>query len=375
MKLRSLYVQNFRLLEDFEVRKLGRVNLIVGKNNSGKSSVLEVLRIYAGGASSSLLRTIAEGHDEIYQMSDDTVSVLPYESFFTGRNFPTNDEVYIIIGESKDSPQSLRLKHIYYTEELRVETRESGEKTTSLHRQIVFKKNNPNKFSDKQVFQAILVSQGKEPFLIRLHEPKTGESIKFFEPIGEKFPCGYIPTQFISFDELADTWDKITLTEYEEQVKRVLKFIEPSFESLAFIKNNNKRSPIVKVANSKPIPLNSMGDGMVRILQLALKIFYSKNGFLLIDEFENGLHYSLQAKIWGWLFEVAERLNIQIFATTHSLDCVDSFIKTTLEKKNIPGILLNVGHSAKTSDKNKIIATVYEADELSTISRADVEVR
>ncbi len=46
--LKSLCIKNFRLLEDFQVPKLGRVNLIVGKNNSGKSSVLEAIRIYAG---------------------------------------------------------------------------------------------------------------------------------------------------------------------------------------------------------------------------------------------------------------------------------------------------------------------------------------
>jgi len=48
--LNSLEIKNFRILEDFKVSKLGRVNLIVGKNNSGKSSVLEALRIYAGNA-------------------------------------------------------------------------------------------------------------------------------------------------------------------------------------------------------------------------------------------------------------------------------------------------------------------------------------
>ena len=62
--LNSLNIKNFRSLEDFQVTKLGRVNLIVGKNNSGKSSVLEALRIYAGNANQELLEKIAQGHDE-----------------------------------------------------------------------------------------------------------------------------------------------------------------------------------------------------------------------------------------------------------------------------------------------------------------------
>ncbi|MEI6730675.1 MAG: AAA family ATPase, partial [Pseudomonadota bacterium] len=58
MHLSSLHIKNFRMLEDFQVKKLGKVNLIVGKNNSGKSTVLEALRIYAGGANRYLLEAI-----------------------------------------------------------------------------------------------------------------------------------------------------------------------------------------------------------------------------------------------------------------------------------------------------------------------------
>lgn len=58
--LNSLEIKNFRALEDLKVARLGRVNLIVGKNNSGKSSILEALRIYAGGAQRGLLQEIAE---------------------------------------------------------------------------------------------------------------------------------------------------------------------------------------------------------------------------------------------------------------------------------------------------------------------------
>jgi AAA15 family ATPase/GTPase len=68
--LNSLEIKNFRALEDFKVAKLGRVNLIVGKNNSGKSTVLEALRIYAGNAQRELLVDIAKSHDETYQPTE-----------------------------------------------------------------------------------------------------------------------------------------------------------------------------------------------------------------------------------------------------------------------------------------------------------------
>lgn len=388
MKLNSLYIQNFRILEDFEVKKLGRLNLIVGKNNSGKSSVLEALRIYAGGANRSLLTEIASGHDEIYPNEDspsnNKESTIPFESFFTDRNFPTHEEKSIIIGETKQSNQSIWLKHSYYSMEEFTETDDKGQTNSKIRTKII-SKSELNEFTDKEIFHALIgqTTQAKK-FFIPLTGPRAGRRLFTLEA-DELFPCSFIPTQFVSLDKLADEWDKIALTEHEEQVKTALKFIEPNLESLAFIKNekrsinhNFKRSAIVKIANSKPVPLSSMGDSMLRLLQLSLKVFPAKNGFLLIDEFENGLHYSVQEEVWNWLFSLANDLNIQVFATTHSFDCVQSFAKVALRKKNtenISGILFRVGRSAKIQEKNKVIATEFDADELANLTKADIEIR
>ncbi|MDD5272083.1 MAG: AAA family ATPase, partial [Methylovulum sp.] len=87
--LNSLVIKNFRMLEDFSVAKLGRLNLIVGKNNSGKSSVLEALRIYAGEANVNLLKEIAENHNEKFPLAEESNqefnAQFPYEDLFTGR--------------------------------------------------------------------------------------------------------------------------------------------------------------------------------------------------------------------------------------------------------------------------------------------------
>ncbi len=82
--LESLKIKNFRVLENFEVAKLGRINLIVGKNNSGKSSVLEALRIYAGNGQETILKQISASRDETSNLK----TVLTFQDFFTGRVFP-----------------------------------------------------------------------------------------------------------------------------------------------------------------------------------------------------------------------------------------------------------------------------------------------
>ncbi len=401
MKLTSLHIKNFRVLEDFKVKKLGRVNLIVGKNNSGKSTVLEALRIYAGNANRLLLTEIADDHDEKYQMSnkerENDDGALPFESFFTGRCFPDNEAEAILIGSTENSSDSLRLHHAYMgiIEEKFID--EDGTERVRMRRKQIPKLDLHGE-QNGNIFHAIRVSKNNKTFVIYLDDPlrprgllrgSLDETIETFASRGlllgslgetiETFPCSYIPTQFVSLDELADEWDKIIFTEYERSTRTVLKFIDDDFENIAFVKNkdfkgNFKRSAKVKMACiKKPVPLNSMGDGMLRVLQLAIKVFPAKGGFLLIDEFENGLHFSVQEKVWNWLFNLAKQLNIQVFATTHSWDCVESFIKVARKEKDSEGVLFRVGRSVRTSDKDKIIAT--EFDDLAVITQSDVEVR
>jgi AAA15 family ATPase/GTPase len=67
-----------------------------------------------------------------------------------------------------------------------------------------------------------------------------------------------------------------------------------------------------------------MGDGMWRMFVLAVAITQCKDGTLLVDEIDTGLHYSVMAQMWKLIFDAAKEFNVQVFATTHSYDCVYS---------------------------------------------------
>jgi AAA15 family ATPase/GTPase len=366
--LNSLVIKNFRCLEDFEVSKLGRVNLIVGKNNSGKSTVLEALRIYASNANFNLLKEIAESHDEDFPLADSNYLnpnlQFPYKDLFLGREPPEKDIAKIIIGESIDNENTLYLMRDFIV-------KVNNETTESV-------KNYFNKTQDTLRYQTLSVERESQGgYLLKIEK-------EYYEPMDRIFiPHSFIPTKFIAVDELAKEWDKIVYTEHEKIVSDALKIILPSYEHLVFVENENantkttiKRIPKVKLSDQpRPIPLKSLGDGMLRVLQLAIKLVSAQGGFLLIDEFENGLHYSIQEKIWSLLFEMAEKLDIQVFATTHSWDCIESFAKVANDKPNIEGVLFRMGKSARKSNQGQIIATVFDNERLYNLTQADVEVR
>jgi len=301
--LNSLVIKNFRMLEDFTVSKLGRVNLIVGKNNSGKSTVLEALRIY-GGKNGSFI-------EEIIKNRDGVANDLLFDDRGKNKEFSIGGKLYGSF-EEHFSKFSLSIDNMFTT-----------------HGYL-------------------------------------------------SFTSAFIPTAFISMFELKREWEDIELTDDEEIVKQALQIIVPDFQRLGFFLNQQEQKWWVKVklANlPKPVPLKSLGDGMLRVLQIAIKLVSAQGGFLLIDEFENGLHYSTQEKIWALLFEMAEKLDIQVFATTHSWDCIESFTKVAIENETTEGVLFRMGRSAKASNKGQVIATVYDKERLYNITQADIEVR
>ena len=390
LMLTSLKISNFRLLQNFQVSKLGRVNLIVGKNNAGKSTVLEALRIFAGNAHQMLLQEIAASHDEKFRIREEDASDadtgLPFEDFFTGRQFPNDNNTKIEIGEIDtvtDSSRLLQIQHVFLRETEETVTNDTtGETRTRISRRPVA----PSEFEemgDEPVIHALLVTKGDRSSIISL---ESGPRYKFGTR-DNHIPCSTIPTQFISIDELAEEWGKVVFREPAETIIKALQIIEPDLLDITFVDNQEEyrsppmrkfasRSPRVKMSGlSRPIPLNSLGDGMLRVFQLLLKVFPAKGGFLLIDEFENGLHYSVQEKIWMVLFELSKKLNIQIFATTHSWDCIESFSKVARNNNDIDSVLFRAGKSVRQSNRGQIIATVFDKEQLYNITQSDVEVR
>jgi len=73
-------------------------------------------------------------------------------------------------------------------------------------------------------------------------------------------------------------------------------------------------------------PLRTLGDGLTRIFHIALAMGNAKGGVAIIDEFENGLYWEVQRLLWPLIFKMAEALDIQLFVTTHSNDCLRGFI-------------------------------------------------
>jgi len=113
-----------------------------------------------------------------------------------------------------------------------------------------------------------------------------------------------------------------------------------------------------------------MGEGMNRMLGIALSLATARDGLLLVDEIESGLHYSVQPDMWRLVFQMAGRLNVQVFATSHSWDSIDAFQQAAQEDAEEQGVLVRLERKQDT-----IVPVFFSEQDLEIVTRRQIEVR
>ena len=103
---------------------------------------------------------------------------------------------------------------------------------------------------------------------------------------------------------------------------------------------------------------------------MALALANSRDGFLFIDEAENGIHHSIQQGYWRMVLQAAHDNNVQVIATTHSWDCVRAFAQAAAENEDVDGLLIRLER-----DDAGLHAIEYSEDRLQRVVQHDNEVR
>ncbi len=186
---------------------------------------------------------------------------------------------------------------------------------------------------------------------------------------GRELRCTYTRSTGVSKLALGAMWDLALEQAQDDEVIRGLRIIAPEVERLNLV-GDTDRIPIVTVKGLQyPVPLRSLGEGMYRLLGILVSLVSADHGILLIDEIDTGLHYSVQTEMWRLVFEMARKLDIQVFATTHSWDCISAFQRAA-QTSEAEGILVRLQHT-----REETVATEFDEDELEVATRRQIEVR
>lgn len=373
LKIESITLERFRAFRELTIRGLGRVNLITGKNNTGKSSILEGLRLLASTAAPDVIYDILRHREENIEeakekgISADPDSLFQVSGLFHG--FPLlseHPEPIAISTSGKSSPMSMTMRFSWLPEEL-----DPGEK-----QQL---------FPQFELEGRPALIEGRPALIVETKEGTRhvmSESLDRYYPstrrnlsedlFGTRMSCIFVsPYSGESTGVLGPLWDKIALSDREKDVVEGLRIIDPQISAVSMVGSTRRKlTAIVRTDNiARPIPLRSFGDGLNRLFGIILSLVNARGGLLLVDEFENGLHHTVQLDVWRTIFQLAETLDIQVFATSHSWDAVEAFQKAAAEVPE-EGVLIRLARRGED-----IIPTVLSEDELAIATRDQIEVR
>lgn len=385
LHLSSLTIKQFRTFGELEIPRLGQVNLITGKNAVGKTALLESLRLFADSGSPRSLRQILVERDELYrldhQKNSDREPVTEVEVYESVRNLfhdrPDIDSAVrpIQIGPEHQAREQLSITPVLLIEEIG-EDRIRRYRKANQHQLFEGIETGGRETTAIEQIPGIIIQSGNSPELMvplsRLVDRRSPMEVR---PIAPRLPAVYVPTEGPAMSDLTLLWEQITLTELESYVRDALNVVSPEMiEGINIVSGAPYRTSGTVIVRTKttpqPLPLRSLGEGMVRAFVLSLALVNAKDGLLLVDEIDSGLHYSVQYEIWKLIFQVARRLNIQVFATTHSWDAVESFQQAAADNTDAEGMLIRLERSG-----DEIVSTLFDEARLAIVTRAQIEVR
>ncbi len=333
--LTNLTIKNFRCFENFELKNLKRVNIFVGDNNSGKSSVLKAIEVLNPKFFKEKSHYLSQILSLYYQFGPHGNGFIKsHQDIFEGHsiffnNTNTKNKIFIegnFKSENKDSNDNFDIKF----------ENKIVDKIVNFPKKD-FEQKNPEFFlDDAKEFKSIVATYqfSNKQNLLTLGVSSIGtynDDIENFEV----FDVIFKGCEINSTKEICANWNQILkkngIAIEEKFVKLLQNFdrdihaIRPHEDNLDFYKNNpiNHQSPLV-------IPLDSMGEGFKRFLDIIITLELmnqnAKPQIICIDEIDNGLYHDKQDLFWEQIIKLCEEYNIQLFATTHSYDCMKSIV-------------------------------------------------
>lgn len=339
MKLDSFYVETYRGLKEVQLEKFTDINVFVGKNNSGKTSLLEAMVL--SGLFDNAQQMITTLVSRYQKVSIDRVSTM----------FDINDE-----------QKKIGLKHCLYDENtkehVQIETDiVSAEKTESTQqedgikelRRLVLRLEyntccSETKKKQKAVFRIDFWQEGSA-LTIRSGRRKSSDMLT-------SIPCQFVAfSRFDGTDYLLKALDEILEQGKRADLVEALQIFDESIQNFEII-GEERDIKIIRDGDISPLSVYDYGNGMYKAFYIASAALLSENGILLIDEIEAGIHREALEKFVRYLGQLCQKKKIQMFVTTHSLETLDLLLQSGQQADRVND--LTVYNIQNTKEKTKV---------------------
>lgn len=325
--LTSIHVENFRCFKSFKMGGLGRINLIVGENHCGKTTILEAVYLLKNQTEPLAIWNLFRKRGELRterisaQQSSLTAGI---SHLFRGHEIDPGSAFKLSATNQNNEPEFFNATIDRLEPDM---TRPRMPTLNDLFPKLSLR----SEGSSGPDLPPIPLS-----FTGSLSLSTAADKREFFSKLSQKLSCSmaqYLTTDSLDTEDLNALWDQVVLTSRENLVLRYLRCLDSRIGQPDLQREMRKpvgfspRSGIlVKHRRFRvPIPISTMGDGIWRLFSLATVFSQCRNGVLLVDEVDLGLPHRSLPKIWELVFQTAKELDAQVFATTRSWDCVKAF--------------------------------------------------
>jgi hypothetical protein len=355
----KLSIAGFKGFEQLKIPGLSRINLLGGRNNVGKTSILEALHMFYDRLNPQLvLRQFAARG--IAVISTDPESM--WAPVFFNYNMQKRITIEAIIDNHEE-----RMTIEFNPHYLPVDIPATGTRPVAIPTQIRTDQKSASSFSLDIVYDSKNMKNQKSHLLMgvggfQMYIENAGVEARRVAFLASRLP--------LNPAEDAQKFGQLDILGKQEKVVEVLRVIAPDLKSLSSVAMGDSSLIHGDIGLSRKIPVAYMGDGVSRLLSIVLAIATSRNGIVLIDEFENGIHYSVMPKIWEAVALAAREYDCQVIGTTHSYECLEA------AHQGIPDNLKNE-FSYIRLDKidNQIKAKCFDDAALKVAIEANMEVR
>lgn len=311
----TLELRGFRGFESYRVADLTMVNLIVGNNNCGKSSVLEAVELIVSNGHPAVFADLARRRGEL--IANKPRYAVDISHLFYGH--VCEPGARFVLWSDDDHRLTATILSL----------EEVGEDAETWDIRVRNARQDLDMEEEQPAFGLSIdsLSEGRKAVL---PVAKDGTFMSNLWPSHRRMTSPNTPVMSLGLEsfspsKMRDAWDEVLATGGEHEIARDLQLLVPEIDSIHFLTVSRTNGGGILVGHrggGRRTPIGSYGDGLRRLLALRLALVGAKSGFLLIDEIDAGFHCTVMEDLWQLLVEVARKSNVQIFATTHSYDCI-----------------------------------------------------
>jgi len=351
-----LQISGYRALQLVNLSQLGQVNIFVGDNNAGKTSILEAISILCNPLDP--FQWLEVSQRRLYLGLSQLITPRPNSEalkwIFSQKIGASNDEIYqaeILIEANGTTPiheLKAKLGEIYGSG-VEKNTQKSFDKDISSPQEEVSSPEIDSVRAGLELEIAVNLASAQ----LNLFPPEAEREIfQFWE--NERFvqrrrnkPIVKNATIFPSYSSSEPILERLSriIRQEEDGKNEVLELIRSFDNNILDIQILSMPTGIatlyIKHKELGLAPLYVFGDGFKRALVIALTLLTTANGVLLVDEIETSIHVSALGSVFSWLIETCRRREIQLFVTTHSLEAIDAMLQPEIATDNVVAFRLN----------------------------------